>query len=50
MTLPNFEIVCHTLQVMDVSKLIVVIVHCDRTLRYTWFHTMAILKMGTIHW
>jgi hypothetical protein len=35
MTLPNFDIVCHTLQVVEVSKLIVVIVHCDRTLRYT---------------
>jgi len=35
MTLPNFEIVCHTLQVVEVCELIVVIVHRDRTLRYT---------------
>jgi len=33
MTLPNFEIVCHILQVMEVSKLILVTVHCDRTLK-----------------
>lgn len=35
MTVHNFEIIYHITQVTKVCKLIVVIVHIERTLRYT---------------